>query len=232
MIPDHKPWEYQGSEQVPTGITVDIVNSFSEFSGRSVKIIWYDQSTIFKALSSGEIDCAISSLPITEEQQTLYDLSDPYTKTYPILLIRKDSPVISKQQLNQQTTSIAVIEYTKYAEFARSEFSSAQIEGFPNRTAAVSAVKSGQCDVFIDDALSVVTRYKESPEAFRVNPAPLTDKFQYYAVFIQKDDRELKEQWNDFFTQKRNDQYFETLSEKYITPDQELLKFIDIVITL
>lgn len=232
MTHDHKPWEYVDSNDKPAGLTVDIVNAFSAYSGQKVKISWYEPTDLFKALSNGTIDCAMSSLPITEEQQALYDMTDPYTKTFPILLIGQSSPVISKQQLNHQSVNIAVIENSVYSQLARSEYSNANIIEYPNRTEATEAVKTGLCHCFIDDALSVVSLYKTSPEAFRVNPAPLTDKFQYFTVYIHKDQKDLKERWNDFFTMKRNEKYFDTLYDKYIAPDKELLLEIDIAITL
>ncbi len=232
MLADHTPWEYEGSDQKPEGITVDIINAFSEYTGQNVKIMWYEPDALFKALSAGTIDCAMSSLPITDEQQALYDITDPYTKTFPILLIGKNSPLISKQQLNHQTSKIAVIENSVYSQLARSEYSNANITEYQNRTEAVEAVKSGLSDCFIDDALSVVNLYKRSPEAFKVNPAPLTDKFQYFTVYIRKDQNDLKEKWNDFFTMKRNEKYFDTLYDKYVDPDKDLLLELDVFITL
>lgn len=232
MIADHKPWEYVGTEEKPEGLTIDIINAFSEYTGQKVKITWYEPTSLFKALSNGTIDCAMSSLPIMEEQQALYDISDPYTRTFPILLIGQNSSVISKQQLNHQNVNIAVIENSAYSQLARSEYSNANIIEYPNRTEAAEAVKIGLNDCFIDDALSVVSLYKGSPEAFRVNPAPLTDKFQYFTVYIHKDQKDLKEKWNDFFTMKRNEKYFDTLYDKYVAPDKDLLLEIDIAITL
>lgn len=232
MIADHSPWESQNAEGNPEGITVDLIKAFSAYAKEEVKILWYEPGSIYKALSNGEIDCAMSSLPITEENQSLFQYTDPYTKTFPVLLIGNDSPIISKQQLNHQSANIAVIENSVYAKLARSEYSNANISEYSNRTEAVEAVRSGASDCLIDDALSVVNIYKNSPEAFRVNPAPLTDKFQYYTVYVGKDQGDLKEKWNDFFATKRNEKYFDELYNKYIAPDENLLLKIDIAISL
>lgn len=232
MIADHSPWESQNADGNPEGITVDIIKAFSAYTKQEVKIIWYEPTNLYKALSSGEIDCAMSSLPITEENQALYLMSDPYTKTFPVLLIGKNSSIISKQQLNNQAINIAVIENSIYAKLARSVYSNANINEYSNRTEAAEAVKSGASDCLIDDALSVVSLYKRDFESFRVNPAPLTDKFQYYTVYMGKENENLRSQWNDFLAVTRNEKYFDGLYDKYIAPDENLLLQIDIAISL
>lgn len=232
MSPDHQPWEYKDVGDDPQGITVDIVKRYSEFTGRRTLIVWYEPTDLYKALSDGKVDCIISSLPISEDNQTLYEMSDPYSKTYPILLIGIHSSIISKQQLNNQNARIAVITDSRFAEIARSEYSNANIIAYKTRTEAAEAVKTGLCDVFIDDVLSIVALYKTAPDQFKINPAPLTDKFQYYTVYSQSGETELTSSWNDFFSAMRNSDYFITLYDQYVKPDQEILDRFDITLSL
>ena len=232
MVPDHAPWENKISNDKASGISVDLVNDFSKYANRAVSIIWFEQDQIFKALSNGEIDCILSSAAISEDYQNTYLMSDPYIKTYPILLIHQDSPVTSKNQLNLESTTIAVIMPSKTADMAKSEYSNATILGFTSRSAALDALLSGKCDAFIDDPLSIFDLYTHYPTDTRLNPAPLTDKFQYYAVYMPLKSEALKSQWNEFFSKNRKTDYFKQLEEKYIKSYQEIMTQYNITITL
>lgn len=232
MVPDHAPWESKISDKQASGISVDLVNDFSKYSNRAVSIIWLEQDQLFKALSDGEIDCILSSAAISEDHQNSYLMSDPYIKTYPILLIGKDSEVESKNQLNLESTTIAVISPSKTADMAKSEYSNATILGFTSRSAALDSLISGNCDVFIDDPLSVFDLFSHYPTDTRLNPAPLTDKFQYYAVYMPLKSEALKIQWNEFFSNNRKTDYFKKLEEVYVKPYQGIMTEFNITVTL
>lgn len=232
MVPDHAPWENKISENKASGISVDLVNDFSKYSNRAVTIVWLEQDQLFKSLASGEIDCILSSTAITEDYQNTYLVSDPYIKTYPILLIRKDSPVASKNQLNLESTTIAVITPSKSADMAKSEYSNATILGFTSRSTALDSLISGKCDAFIDDPLSVFDLYSHYPTDTKLNPAPLTDKFQYYAVFMPLKSESLKAQWNEFFSNNRKTDYYKKLEDIYVKPYQDIMTQYNITITL
>lgn len=232
MVSDHKPWENRVSDTEAEGISVDLVNDFSKYSGRPVKIVWFEQAELYKALADGKIDCILSSSPIVDEYQKLFLMSDPYTKTYPILLIRKDSPVVSKNQLNAQNTTIAVIAPSKTADTIRSEYSNATITFFDSRQKAIEALLTAKCDVLVDDPLSIFHFYSLYPDETRINPAPLTDKFQYLTVYMPPEEEALRQQWNDFFSQNRKNGYFEKLTEKYIQPYSNIMSEYNIQISL
>lgn len=232
MVSDHVPWENKLSETEAEGISIDLANDFSKFTGRPVKIYWFEQALLYKALADGKVDCILSSAPITDDYQKLYLMSDPYIKTYPILLIRKDSPVVSKNQLNAQSTTIAVIDPSKTADTIRSEYSNATILSFDSRSEALEALLAAKCDVLVDDPLSVFYLHSQSVDQTRINPAPLTDKFQYLTVYMPAGAENLRQQWNDFFSQTRKEGGFDKLTEKYVQPYSDLMLEYNIQITL
>ena len=232
MVDDHAPWEKKISETDAQGISVDLLKAFSKHTGYGYKIIWLKQDDLYKALSDKRIDCILSSAPISDANSETYLMSDPYTKSYPILLIRNSSPVYSKVQLNRETTKIAVIANTQNETFVKSEYSNAVIQTYLTRTEAVNALNDGFCDVFIDDPLSVFTLFNTNLETTRLNPAPLTDKFQYYTVYVSPDQENLVAQWNEFFTYARKNKIFDDIIEKHISPFKPIMDKHNITITL
>lgn len=232
MVADHAPWEEKLSDTEATGISADLLKHFSEQTGRAIKIIWVEQEDLYKALSDGRIDCILSSAAITDINFDKFLSSDPYTKSYPILLIRKDAPITSKVELNKATTQIAVISNTVTESFAKSEYSNAVIRTFNTRSEAAASLIDGSCDVFVDDPLSIFSLSLKYPNSTRLNPAPLTDKFQYFTVYVSPKYESLVSEWNDFFARNRESGLFDTLREKYVVPYQPIMDQYNIEISL
>jgi ABC-type amino acid transport substrate-binding protein len=232
MTSDHVPWEQKVSDTESKGISVDLANAFSTFSKRQIKIVWLEQEDLFKALADNRVDCILSSVAITDEYKDLYAMSDPYTKMYPIMLIRNEAPILSKVELNRESSKIAVISTTMTERFTKSEYSNAAIQSFSSRSSAIAALLSSKCDVLIDDPLSVFHLNQLYPKETRINPAPLTDKFQYYSVYAAQNNDTLIDQWNVFFTNCRNTEFFDALNEKHVSPFQSIMDEFQIEIDL
>lgn len=232
IVDDHAPWEKRISDTEAEGISIDLIKAFASYTGQNYKLVWLDQDDLFTALSDKRVDCILSALSFADANRETFLISDPYTKSYPILLIRKDSIINNKAQLNRETTQIAVIVNTQNEAFVKSEYSNAVIQTYSTRTEAMNALNSSSCDVFVDDPLSVFALHSQNPEITRINPAPLTDKFQYYTVYVTPTMEGLVDKWNDFFTYARKNKLFDSLNEKHIAPFKPLMDQHNITITL
>lgn len=232
LIDDHKPWEYKDEQGKAAGISIDLATAFGESQNRKVEFIWLERQTIFDALREGQIDMILSSMTIDKDLLTEFDISDPYTKIYPILLIRQSSPLVGKNQLDHSTVKLSVVADTQTEVLVRSSFSSALILSYNDRKDGLSSLTTQNSDALVDDPLSILTLYQTNPPSFRINPAPLTDNFQYYVAYFNKNQKDTKDDFNKFLMTSRRGGFFDTLEEKYLQPLKVLMDYYQISLNL
>lgn len=215
---DHSPWEELNSEGSQNGISIDFINAYEAKYNVKAETIWLDSSDLKNALDTNQVDCILSSIPASETLFNQYSLSDPYTKTFSVMLYNLESPAISKRTLNSEHISIAVLEGSFEEALARSQFSNAEIQIFKSRTEAVNSLLSAQSDVMLDDAVSALNLYVINQSKLKLNPAPLSDQYQYYVVVANKEQTALTTHWNTLFSELRTNGFYDSLYEKYIVP--------------
>lgn len=228
VVADHEPWESQLEDGNASGISVDLATQFAAKYSYQIEWQWFERDELFTALKNHKVDLILSSTTIMDDHLNELLISDPYAKVYDILLIDKNSKLIGKNEINGDHTKMAVIENSETEALIKGNYSSASITSFKNRTSAAKAVSSGICDAFADDPLSVMSLYMLNPEAYRINPAPLSDEFQYYVAYFNKGDQDLREQFNKFlFDIKKTDFYLE-LNEKYKLPLKDVMELFSV----
>lgn len=223
IVPDHSPWEIKGPDNMPTGISVDFMEQFSNAENYNVEWIWLERDELLNALRNHDIDMFISSTTIMEDRLDEFLISDPYAKVYDILLISKSSKLIGKNELNNDHINIAVIANSETENLVKSSYSSASITSYKNRQSAAAAVANGTVDAFADDPLSVMTLYAQNESAYRINPAPLSDEFQYYVAYFNQDHKKLRDQFNDFLFNIKKEGFYDTLNDKFKLPLQKIM---------
>lgn len=229
---DRYPWELKSDKGEGSGISVDLVHAFSKATNRNVELVWLDPNSLFDALDQSKVDCILSSLPIDPNRFNDFIVSDPYTKVFDILLFRPNSEVKSKKDLNQNSIKIAVVSGTYHERLARSNFSNAEVIAYSDYDHALSALKNADADVYIDDALSIVFAYSQNSTTLQINPAPISDDFQYFAVYSKPGNEKLISDWNNFFSEARSQKLFLQLEDKYLTPLKPILDEYDLPLSL
>lgn len=214
----HSPWEELNSEGNQNGISIDFITAYESKYNVKVETVWLESSELQNALESNQVDCILSSVPASETLFNQFSLSDPYTKTFSVMLYNLKSPAISKGMLNSEHVSIAVLEGSYEERLARSQFSNAEIQRFKSRDDAVKSLLNAQSDVMLDDAVSALNLYIINQSKINLNPAPLSDQYQYYVVIANKDQTSLTAHWNTLFKELRTTGFYDTLYEKYMTP--------------
>lgn len=196
------PFETIDKNGKPYGISVDIANSLGEYLGRNIKIEEIAYSGLVPALTSRKIDMIISSLSITSEREEQISFSDAYASAYLALLIYKDSPVVSPDDLNNENVGIAVKKGTTGQILAEKKYNKAKILVFDKDAEAVLEVSQGKADVFIYDVYSVYKNSLEYPNSTRTYLLPISDEDNGdWGIGIRKNDTELKESINMFLVE-------------------------------
>jgi polar amino acid transport system substrate-binding protein len=104
----YPPFETTDENGDPSGISVEMAYALGEYLGRPVRIENMAFSGLIPALSTGKIDLILSSMTITEERAQTVNFSDPYAKAQLSLLVYKDSPVQSFDDLKAEGRKLAV----------------------------------------------------------------------------------------------------------------------------
>jgi polar amino acid transport system substrate-binding protein len=211
----YPPFETVDNDGNPTGVSVEMAKALGEYLGREVEIIDTPYPSLIPALETGQIDIIISSMTINEERMKKVDFSDPYTTSQLMMLVHKDSKVMSWQDLDDPEVTIASKTGTIGALWAAANAPNANIKNIDEEATAVLEVSQGNADVFIYDPLSIVNHHNNYPDSTRAVLEPLPNT-RGWGIAMQKDQDELKEKINAFLKEAKEDGTFEELREKFL----------------
>lgn len=225
---EYPPFEYTDKNQQLTGIDIELIKAYAKSVNREVTFVPMAFVEIIPALKAGKIDVAISAMTITEQRIREVEFSDPYMKTYPVLLIDAASPVKSGADLNKQSVKIGVTNGTTGQLLAKNLYANAEIVSFDAENDVVTALQNRQLDVIITDLIPALKVYEQDPTKLRINPAPLSDDFEYWGIAVQKNNLELRDQINQFLQNYRESGKMKKLVDPYLKDIKSKLDEYDI----
>lgn len=217
----YPPFEMTDTQNRPTGISVDLAKALGEELDREVVIENMAWSGLIPSLETGKIDLIISSMTITEERKERIDFSDPYAMANLALLINKDSPVESYEDLDQPGRVLAVKKGSTGHIYAEKTLKQATIMVFDKESVCVLEVVQGKADAFTYDQLTIYKNWQQYLDKTRVNLVPYQDIPEYWGVALRKGEKALKDQVNDFIRAFRADGGFDVLADQYLTEQKK-----------
>ncbi|SHJ14700.1 amino acid ABC transporter substrate-binding protein, PAAT family [Clostridium amylolyticum] len=220
----YPPFETTDEKGNPTGLSVEMSEELGKYLGKKVKIENMAFNGLIPALQTKKIDLIISSMSITEERLKSIDFSKPYARINLALLINKNSPVNSIQDLNVKGRKVAVKKGTTGHSYAEANLKNAEIMVFDKESACVLEVVQGKADAFIYDQLTVHKNWKQYPQATKVNLQPFEDKSQEWGIGMRKENPELKEKINAFIDDFKSKGGFDKLADKHLKDEKETFK--------
>lgn len=212
----YPPFETTDASGNPTGISVDMAMELGKYLGREVKIVNTAFSGLIPALQSKQIDIILSSMTITDKRLESIDFSDPYAQANLALLIGKDSPVQSAADLNAGT-KVAVKKGTTAHVYADANFKEAEVLVLESEGACILEVTTGKADVFIYDQMSIYKAWQTNPDSTRANLEPFAATPENWGIGLRKGEDELKGKINDFIRTSKDNGFFSSLAEKYLS---------------
>lgn len=218
----YPPFEMTDEKGTPKGVSVDLANELGKALGKKVII----QNTAFDglipSLATGKIDLIISSMTITEERKKTVDFSDPYLTTGLCLLVGKNSPVTSIDDLDKPGITVAVKKGTTGHLYATRNLKNAKMLVLDKEAAAVLEVVQGKAQAFIYDQMSTYQNWKMNQDATRA----LLNPFQQekWGIALRRGDGQLKGQVNQFLKTFRDQGGFERLGETYLKEQKQTFK--------
>jgi polar amino acid transport system substrate-binding protein len=212
----YPPFETTDESGNPSGISVDIANELGKYLGREVEIVNTAFSGLIPALQSKQIDIILSSMTITDKRLESIDFSDPYAQANLALLIAKDSPVQTADDLKAGTT-VAVKKGTTAHVYADTNFQDAEVLVLESEGACILEVTTGKADVFIYDQMSIYKAWQTNQDTTRANLEPFAANPENWGIGLRKGEDELKGKINDFIRESKSNGFFSSVAEKYLS---------------
>lgn len=216
----YPPFETKDEAGNPDGASVMLAKALGDYLGKEVKFVDTAYPSLIPALESGSIDLIISSMTITEEREKIVDFSDPYTNSQLMMLVYKDSPVLSPDDLNNENVIIAAKSGTIGALWAAANAPKAKVLNIDEEASAVLEVSQGKADVFIYDPLSIIRHHENYVDTTRAVLEPLPNT-KGWGIAMRKGEDALKEKINAFIKQAKTDGTYDEIREKYLKDKKE-----------
>jgi polar amino acid transport system substrate-binding protein len=217
----YPPFEMRNSSNQPDGISVRMAEGLAEYLGRPLRIEDVQWDGIIPALKSGKIDLIISSMTRTEERAQAIDFSDGYVTNGLCMLVQKDSPIESVDDLAKHGATVATKLATTGDTYAKAHLVGTGVKLTTLDDAAMCALEvvQGKADVFIYDQISIYRHWQNHPDTTRAILEPIRE--ETWAVGIRKGEEALREQVNAFLKQFREAGKFEELAGQYMADEKK-----------
>jgi polar amino acid transport system substrate-binding protein len=222
----YPPFEMTDEHGQPTGVSVDLANALGHYLDRPVEIQNLPFDGLIPSLQTRKIDLIISSMTATAERARSIAFSDPYLRTGLCLLVRKNSPIQSFQDLDQPGRLVAVKKGTTGHVFATDKLKAAKLLVLDKESSCLLEVVQGKADAFIYDQISTYENWQRNQETTR----PLLKPFQEesWAVGLRLGDHDLREKVNAFLKDYKARGGFEQLGDRWLKDQKEAFKKLGI----
>ena len=185
------PFEFieDGEEK---GFDIDLMNEIAERLGLEVEYVNTGFDNIFTQLAGGEFDAIISAITITDERKQTIAFSEPYFQANQALVTTKDSGIEGVDDLDGK--DLGTQAGTTGLDYARENFTDADIVEFPDAPAGFTAMAAGQVDaMFID--VPVAVEQVEGNDDFVLVEEVSTNEL--YGIGVQQDNEALLDAINE-----------------------------------
>lgn len=198
-----------------TGYDVEVVTAVAEKLGVKPEFSEVKWDAIFAGLEAERYDIIANEVTVNDERTAKYDLSEPYSVSIPVAVVRSDdSSVTSLEDVTGKTSAQSAT--SNWAELATDSGATVvPVDGF---TEAVSALKDGRVDLTFNDNLAVLGYLAQTSDSSVKVAFELPDQAVSQAFALRKDSG-LLDAINGALDELRADGTLASLGEKYFGTD-------------
>ncbi len=152
---DYPPFNFTGPDGNPAGFNVDLARMICEEIKVTCTIQMRRFETLVDAINANRGDAVIASMSVTPQTRARLDFTDPYYRAPARFVSRRDAvmPEIRPEYVSGK--KVGVITGSAHEAYLKSQFTDAQIVGFPNDEALRAALRRGDVDFIFGDAISL-----------------------------------------------------------------------------
>ncbi len=222
MEPSYPPFEFKNDSGELDGVDVRIAEALAKFMGLPLKIEEYTFPGLPPALMSGQIDCIISAMTATDERRKSIDFSDAYVFTAIAMLVHKNAPIQTPEDLKKPGIRIVAKVGTTGESYVREHLPQATLRVLDEEGNCADEVAKNLADAFIYDQLSIYGHWESRKDDTRAILTPIRE--EYWAVGIKKGNDALRTKVNAFIKDFRDKGELTKLADRYLVKERKLLE--------
>src|SRR5215213_1155488 len=210
----YPPFEFEKNGE-PVGFDIDLMREIGKRAGVTPKFQNVTFDGIIPVLGNNLYDAGASAFTITEEREKKVDFSDPYFNADQSLLVRRDSPIKSVDDIGD---GIVGVQLGTTGELKAKELKdqgkiTGEVRSFDTITEAFSALENGQIDAVINDFPVSAYWAETGGGSLEVVQTILTGE-EYGIAFPQ--DSDLLEPTNKALEEIKKDGTYAEIYEKWL----------------
>jgi polar amino acid transport system substrate-binding protein len=197
-----------------TGFDIELVESIAK--KENLNVDWKEMkfSGIIPALQAQQVDGAAAAITIRDDRKKVTNLSDPYFDAGLVLIVKKDSPIKSVNDLKDKT--IVAKQGTSGLEKANelAKEHGAKVKVWEDEATLYMDVELGGSDALINDFPFIAAKIKSGTAAnLKIVGEKLTG--EQYGIAIAKGKEDLLEKFNKHLKEMKENGEYKQLYEKY-----------------
>lgn len=206
------PYEsVEGNEII--GIDPEIAKLIADDIGRELVIEDMAFDSIIAAVQSGKADIAMAGLTVTEDRKQNINFSDPYTEAAQVIVVKKDSPVASPDDLEGKTVGVQI---GTTGDIYAGDIADATIERYSKYFEAINALNQDKIDAVIVDREPAKVFVNDSDELKMIDKEFTLEE---YAIGVAKENTELLDQINASLKKLQESGEIDKIINKYINAE-------------
>lgn len=206
------PYEsVEGNEII--GIDPEIAKLIADDLGRELVIEDMAFDSIIAAVQSGKADIAMAGLTVTEDRKQNINFSDPYTEAAQVIVVKKDSPVTSPDDLEGKTVGVQI---GTTGDIYAGDIADATIERYSKYFEAINALNQDKIDAVIVDREPAKVFVNDSDELKMIDKEFTLEE---YAIGVAKENTELLDQINASLKKLQESGEIDKIINKYINAE-------------
>lgn len=206
------PYEsVEGNEII--GIDPEIAKLIADDLGRELVIEDMAFDSIIAAVQSGKADIAMAGLTVTEDRKQNINFSDPYTEAAQVIVVKKDSPVASPDDLEGKTVGVQI---GTTGDIYAGDIADATIERYSKYFEAINALNQDKIDAVIVDREPAKVFVNDSDELKMIDKEFTLEE---YAIGVAKENTELLDQINASLKKLQESGEIDKIINKYINAE-------------
>ena len=193
----YAPMEYMDDKGNIVGTDIDIINALAEELDIEIEFKNYGWEPLFSAVSSEEVDFAVSSITITDERKETYDFSDPYYFANQLILVPEDSSVTKFEDLKDKRVSVQINTTGHKVVQGLLGKTSSEIVAVESMPMAISEMLNGNADAAIGDNAVILEYKKNNPKVALKTVEDEEFEKEFYGIMVKKGNTEILELLNE-----------------------------------
>jgi glutamine transport system substrate-binding protein len=141
------PFEMEEHGKV-IGFDIDLIHAIAKKEGLKIKLSTMDFQGLIPALQTGTIDVAVAGITITDQRAKVVNFSHPYYHSGLSILVKKNSPLQSLEDLNGKTVAVKL---GTTADLMMSKQAGVIVQRFTNIDDAYNQMQNGGADAVVFD---------------------------------------------------------------------------------